>query len=121
MSWRKAGPNAILKINPEKGPNDNFMQLVVKTRNNQGVAAKQVVCINYGADYDFTFTTDDTEEDIVFCEVQPTRRFYAHLVKTKEWSDDWGCWVYWISNLKGRVNGWCRIEHIHGKLFQVWR
>ena len=61
------------------------------------------------------------EEDIVFCEVQPTRRFYAHLVKTKEWSDDWGCWVYWISNLKGRVNGWCRIEHIHGKLFQVWR
>ena len=27
--------------------------------------------------------------------------FYAHLVKTKEWSDDWGCWVYWISNLKG--------------------
>ena len=64
MSWRKAGLNAILKINPEKGPNDNFMQLVVKTRNNQGVAAKQVVCINYGADYDFTFTTDDTEKDV---------------------------------------------------------
>ena len=68
-----------------------------------------------------TFDESVEEEDIVFCEVQPTRRFYAHLVKTKEWSDDWGCWVYWISNLKGRVNGWCRIEHIHGKLFQVWR
>ena len=64
MSWRKAGPNAILKINPEKGPNDSFMQLVVKTRNNQGIAAKQLVCINYGAEYDFTFTTDDTEKDV---------------------------------------------------------
>ena len=34
---RKGGPNAYLKINPEKGPNDNFMELVVKTRNNQGI------------------------------------------------------------------------------------
>ena len=61
---RKAGPNAILKVNTEKGPNDGFMQLVVKTRNNQGIAAKQVVCINYGSDYDFTITADDTEKEV---------------------------------------------------------
>jgi hypothetical protein len=61
---RKGGPNAILKINTEHGPNDNLMQLVVKTRNNQGIAAKQVICINYGSDYDFTFTTDDTETEV---------------------------------------------------------
>ena len=58
------GGNAILKINPENGPNDNFMQLVVKTRTNQGIAAKQVVCINYGSSYDFTFATDDTETEV---------------------------------------------------------
>ena len=40
------GGNAILKINPENGPNVNFMQSVVETRTNQGIAAKQVVCIN---------------------------------------------------------------------------
>ena len=54
MDCARGGPNAILKINPENGPNDNFMQLVVKTRTNQGIAAKQVVCINYGSSYDFT-------------------------------------------------------------------
>ena len=37
-------------------------------------------------------------------------------LKTKEWSDQFSCWVYWISNLKGRLNGWCYIQHIHGKL-----
>ena len=59
------------------------------------------------------------EDDIVFCEVQPQGYFYAHLVLSKEWKDK--RWVYTISNLKGRVNGWCWLEHIHGKLFQIMR
>ena len=59
------------------------------------------------------------DDDVVFCEVQPMGHFYAHLVKSKEWSNERRCYDYWISNLQGRINGWCNIPHIHGKLFQV--
>ena len=58
------GGNAILKINPENGPNDSFMQLVVKTRTYRGIAQIQLVCINYGSSYGFTFATDDTETEV---------------------------------------------------------
>ena len=59
--------------------------------------------------------------DIVFCEVQPGSRFYAHLVKEKRWEwtdycETQGEWYFTISNAKGRENGWCRIEHIYGRL-----
>ena len=65
------------------------------------------------------FDESVAEGDVVFCEVQPRGHFYAHLVKTKEWDNHYRCWNYWISNLQGRLNGWCNIRHIHGKLFQV--
>jgi hypothetical protein len=69
-------------------------------------------------------------DDIVFCEVQPNDRFYAHLVLRKEWhrerlagmSASWaecaigGEWYFTIGNIEGRENGWCRIEHIYGRL-----
>jgi uncharacterized protein YrrD len=45
--------------------------------------------------------------DIVFWEVQLGNRFYAHLVKRKEWHD--GDRLFTGSNSQGRVNGWCRI------------
>ena len=63
------------------------------------------------------------EDDIVFCEVQPGDRYYAHLVKRKErsaqyelWGAQFAQWVFTISNMKGRENGWCYIEHIYGRL-----
>ena len=56
------------------------------------------------------------EGDIVFCEVQPCDRFYAHVVKSKTWSDRWAHYVYMIANLKGRGNGWCYIVHIYGRM-----
>ena len=63
------------------------------------------------------------ENDIVFCEVQPGDRFYAHVVKKKYW---YTCdpvepdqWAFIISNIKGRENGWCYIEHIYGKCVEV--
>ena len=64
-------------------------------------------------------TRDDEiqEGDIVFCEVQPGDRFYAHNVKHK-WLDGGGWW-YTIANLAGRENGWCRICHIYGRLISV--
>ena len=47
---------------------------------------------------------------IVSCQVQ-RGYFYAHLVKEVEFDKKEGCRKYWISNLKGYVNGWCHIEH----------
>ena len=57
--------------------------------------------------------------DIVFCQVQPQGYYYAHLVKDKEYMADLSCYRYWISNLKGRVNGYTFLQFIYGKLFQV--
>ena len=59
------------------------------------------------------------KDDIVFCQVQPRGYFYAHLVKEVEFDKQHGCRKYWISNMKGFVNGWCHIHHIYGKLFQI--
>ena len=57
--------------------------------------------------------------DVVFCTVQPRGHYYAHLIKEKEWDYTRRGWKYCISNLAGRVNGHCFIEHVYGKLFQV--
>ena len=61
-----------------------------------------------------TSANEVREDDIVFCQVQPGDRFFAHLVSRK-WFED-GEWYFTISNLKGRENGWCSIEHIYGRL-----
>ena len=53
-------------------------------------------------------------DDIVFCQVQSSNRFYAHLVRRKEWYRN--DWLFTVTNIKGMVNGWCRIEHIYGRL-----
>ena len=62
------------------------------------------------------------EDDVVFCQVQPRGHFYAHLVKEKiPCEGEEGAFDYCISDIYGRVNGWCKLEHIYGKLFQVLR
>ena len=58
-------------------------------------------------------------DDIVFCEVQPGSRFYAHVVKEKWWQRNRMKWMFTISNIKGHENGHCCIEHIHGILVEV--
>ena len=55
--------------------------------------------------------------DIVFCEVQPGDRFYAHLV-SRRWFQN-GEWYFTITNLKGWSNGWCSLKHIYGRLIRV--
>ena len=55
--------------------------------------------------------------DIVFCQVQPGDRFFAHVVSRK-WFQN-GEWYFTISNLKGKENGWCSIEHIYGRLIRA--
>ena len=54
--------------------------------------------------------------DIVFREVQLGSRFYAHLVKRKEWHG--GDRLFTSSNSQGRVNAWCRIYHMYGRLIE---
>ena len=56
--------------------------------------------------------------DIVFCQVEPGLRYYAHLISKKEWYND--KWWYTITNIKGHRNGWADIEHIYGRLEQCW-
>ena len=59
-------------------------------------------------------------DDVVFCQVQPTGVYFAHLVKAKVPDPEVdGAYDYCISNQRGWVNGWCRIEDIYGRLFQV--
>ena len=61
--------------------------------------------------------------DIVFCEVQPGDRFFAHIIKKKWWHtwdrDEPPQWAFTISNIRGHENGWCYIEHIYGKCVEV--
>ena len=57
-------------------------------------------------------------DDIVFCQVQPSGDFYAALLKDKEWHDADRRWKYWISNLKGVIDGYCYIQHIYGRLWK---
>ena len=55
--------------------------------------------------------------DVVFCEVQPGNRFFAHVVKDIDWFRGRRCFT--IANISGRENGWCYDEHIYGKLIHV--
>ena len=63
--------------------------------------------------------------DIVFCQVFPSRSFYGHLVFDK-WKHE-AIWYFRISNHQtfaqgyGPTNGWTDIDHIYGKLIEVWR
>ena len=64
-----------------------------------------------------TSADEVSEWDIVFCQVLPRNRFFAHYVKYKYWAADQ--WVFTISNAKGWENGRTDIEHIYGILVNV--
>ena len=59
------------------------------------------------------------QDDIVFCEVQPKNRFFAHKVLKFEWHG--GKRYFTIGNQKGFRNGWCEDHHIYGRLIEVVR
>ena len=67
---------------------------------------------------------DEVEvDDIVFCKVLPSLKYWAHIVKRKDcqWADESDSkkgtetWFY-ISNQSGHVNGYCTMKTIYGKL-----
>jgi hypothetical protein len=47
-------------VDTSKGASDGFLQLVVQTRNNAGIAAKSMLVANFGADCDLSGTADGT-------------------------------------------------------------
>ena len=57
--------------------------------------------------------------DIVFCEVQRSKQYYAHIVLAIERDYHAMEPKYWIGNIEGRINGWCFREHIFGILVEV--
>ena len=62
--------------------------------------------------------------DIVFCQVQHSQQYYAHIVLGVEQSNyhTWPEPMYRIGNIQRHINGWCLREHIFGILVdvQVW-
>ena len=57
--------------------------------------------------------------DIVFCNVQRTQQYYAHIVLEIEYDVHARESRYWIGNIEQRHNGWCYREHIYGILIEV--
>ena len=57
--------------------------------------------------------------DIVFCEVQRSQQYYAHIVLDVERSVYHLEPKYWIGNIQRQRNGWCYREHIFGVLVRV--
>ena len=58
-------------------------------------------------------------QDIVFCQVQPSDRFFGHVVSQKWYDNRDEEWYFTITNLNGWQNGWCAMKHIYGKLIRV--
>ena len=57
--------------------------------------------------------------DIVFCKVQPSQQYYAHIVLCIEQGCNESEPRYGIGNIELRHNGWCRRKHIFGILVDV--
>ena len=58
--------------------------------------------------------------DIVFCQVQPGERYFAHIVLEVVQPNYYTeAKYYQIGNITGHRNGWCFREHIFGILVEV--
>ena len=63
LGIRKGGPNVEMVVDPSQGVSDKYLSLVVKARNNAGIAAKTQVVSNFGADWDVSVRHDLDEPD----------------------------------------------------------
>ena len=57
--------------------------------------------------------------DVVFCQVQISQQYYAHIVLEKYYDRLARQTTYVIGNIKYHKNGWCWREHIFGILVDV--
>ena len=76
----------------------------------------QAVTADYGVHAIHKKASEIGVGDIVFCQVQPSQQYYAHIVLSVE--DHLGP-KYWIGNIEGNKNGWCLRQHIFGILVDV--
>ena len=68
------------------------------------------------------FEASDVEVgDVVFCQVYPSREYYADLIMSKTYDDEVEAWYFTVENQSGRENGWCWMDTIYGKLKQICR
>ena len=59
--------------------------------------------------------------DIVFCQVQPSERFFAHMItemKVDPAASAKNRRAWTIGNINGHVNGWCYDRHIYGRMVE---
>jgi len=64
LGLRKAGPNVAIVPVPAAGATDGFLTLVTQTRNNVGIAAKNMLVANFGAEYDHSVKPEVDEPDV---------------------------------------------------------
>jgi len=73
-------------------------------------------------EYDPVFEASEVEVgDIVFCQVRPTWRYFAHTIKRKTYDDEKEAWYFTVGNQSGWENSWCWMDDIYGKLKQICR
>jgi len=73
-------------------------------------------------EYEPVFKASEVEVgDIVFCQVRPTWRYFAHTIKRKTYDDEKEAWYFTVGNQSGWENGWCWMDTIYGKLKHVCR
>ena len=54
--------------------------------------------------------------DIVFCQIPELMRFQAHIVWEITEDDSTGVVWFLIGNINKRMNGWCNMSQVYGKL-----
>ena len=76
----------------------------------------------------FDCATLIAKHDVVFCEVQPGNRFFAHIILRIEYEDTSSSSAasaqtprrtFYIGNMSEHENGWCYDEHMYGRLIEV--
>ena len=67
----------------------------------------------------FTYLPEIHMNEVVFCQVQPSKQFYAHLVLGRDWDRLNREWRWTIGNIKGHKNGWVLARHVFGILTRV--
>ncbi len=63
LGAKRGGPNVELRVELAGGAGDGLLQLCVKTRNQAGIAAKGMIAVNLGSEFDLSFKADLDEPD----------------------------------------------------------
>ena len=100
---------------------DSLMEGLTVAYRSSGWSLYPLIHSNDLCYFEPVYAQDVRVGDIVFCQVEPGGRFYAHRVLAKRWDWDarynWNDYCFWIGNMKGRCNGWCFSDQVYGRLY----